>query len=129
MAFNDPSNVLSNYSVTTNTGTLTITPAALVVSADNQTRAYGAPNPPLTGSVAGLNGDPITATFFTTAGTNSPVGTCNIGVTLNDPEDLLSNYTVTTNLATLTITPAALVVSADNQTGAYGAPNPPLTGP
>jgi subtilisin-like proprotein convertase family protein len=129
VAFDDPSNVLSNYSVTTNTGVLTITPAALVVNADNQTRAYGAPNPPLTGTVAGLlNGDPITATFFTAAGTNSPVGTYNVGVTLNDPEDLLSNYTVTTNMATLTITPAPLVVSADNQTRAYGAPNPPLTG-
>jgi subtilisin-like proprotein convertase family protein len=129
VALLDPDYALTNYSVTTNLGTLTITPAALMVSADNQTRAYGAPNPPLTGTVTGLqNGDNITAAYYTIAPPSSPPGTYNIGVTLNDPDNLLPNYSVTTNTGTLTITPAVLVASADNKTRAYGAPNPTLTG-
>ncbi len=129
VAFSDPKNALTNYSVTTNSGTLTITPAALVVSADKQSRSYGAPNPPLTGSMAGLqNGDNITATYSTIADTNSPAGTYVIGVGLGDPDNLLSNYNVTTNTGRLFITPVPLVVSADSQSRSYGAPNPPLTG-
>jgi hypothetical protein len=115
VALNDPNNVLTNYSVTTNTGTLTIAPAALLVSADNQSRSYGAPNPPLTGTVAGLqNGDNITATFSTVADTNSPAGTYVIGVAFSDPDNLLPNYNVTTNTGTLTITPMATLVSSAN---------------
>ena len=65
----------TNYTFNFTNGTLTVTAAALTVSADNQSRVYGATNPPLTGSVAGLqNGDLITAVFQTTADTNSPVG-------------------------------------------------------
>ena len=37
--------LLANYTVTTNIGTLTITPAPLLVTADNQSRAYGYTNP------------------------------------------------------------------------------------
>jgi hypothetical protein len=119
----------TNYSLTCSNGTLSVRAYALVVTADNQGRSYGATNPPLTGTVAGLqNGDNITAAFSTAADTNSPVGTYNIEVALNDPNHLLTNYSVTTNAATLTIAPAALVVSADSQTRSYGAPNPPLTG-
>ncbi|MGO9204210.1 MAG: MBG domain-containing protein [Limisphaerales bacterium] len=128
-ALGDPNNVLTNYSVTTNTGTLTVTPAALVVTADSQSRPYGAPNPPLTGTVAGLqNGDNITATYWTIAPTNAPAGAYTIGATLDDPDFLLPNYSVTINRGTLTITPAALVVDADNQSRTYGTTNPPLTG-
>jgi len=125
-----PSGLTStNYSLTYSNGTLSVSGYSLVVSANNQTRSYGATNPLLTGAVVGLqNGDNITATYSTVAATNSPVGTYVIGVTLNDPNNALTNYTVTTNTGALTITPAALVVSADNQSRVYGAPNPLLTG-
>jgi subtilisin-like proprotein convertase family protein len=129
VGLNDPGNVLSNYSVTTNTGTLTITPAPLTVSADNQGRNYGATNPPLTGAIVGLqNGDNITAAFSTAANTNSLAGAYVIAVGLSDPDNLLPNYSVTTNTGTLTITPVPLLVSADNQSRSYGATNSPLTG-
>ena len=129
VALNLPGSALSNYSVTTNTGTLTITPAALLASADSQSRSYGAPNPPLTGTLAGLqNGDNITATFTTVADTNSPAGTYVIGVAFSDPDNLLSNYNVTTNTGALTILPVPLFASADSQSRNYGAPNPPFTG-
>ena len=128
VAFNDPGNLLTNYSVTTNSGTLTITPATLVVSAANQSRAYGAPNPTLTGTVTGLqNGDDITAIFSTTAQTNSPPGNYPINISFTDPDNLLVNYIVSTNPGVLTVNPAELIVQANNASRLYGETNPLLT--
>ncbi len=125
----DPNNALGNYSVTTNTGTLTVLPAPLAVSADSQTRTYGASNPVLTGSVTGLqNAENITASFSLQAGPASPVGTYPISIALSDPNGALSNYSVTPNNGTLTIAPAPLLVAADNQSRPYGTPNSLLTG-
>src|SRR5204863_8090236 len=58
--------------------TVTVNPAPLVISADNQTRVYGATNPPLTwtatGFVFGENSSLLsgTPTLSTSATTNSP---------------------------------------------------------
>ncbi len=85
----------------------------LTVTADNQGRAYGAPNPSLSGTLAGVqNGDNITVTYTTTAATTSPVGTYAILPVLNDPNNKLGNYTVLITNGILTITPAALTVTA-----------------
>src|SRR5256885_13440580 len=47
---------------------------ALPISADNQTRTYGAANPSFTGVMTGLlNSDNITVTYSTTATAASPV--------------------------------------------------------
>jgi hypothetical protein len=126
--FSDPNGRLPNYAVETNIGALTIVTAPLVVSADNQTRVYGATNPILTGTVSGIvNSDAISATFTTTATAASPVGVYGIAPVLSDPGNKLPNYTVTTNNGTLTVTRAALLVSANNQSMAYGQPLPTLT--
>ena len=78
-----------------------------MVSADTQSRVYGAPNPPFTGAVAGLqNGDSITPVFWTTAQTNSPAGVYPIGIGLPDPGHILGNYSVVTNTGVLTVTQA-----------------------
>jgi 6-phosphogluconolactonase (cycloisomerase 2 family) len=121
---------LTNYAVTINNGTLTITPAALVVTANNAARLYGDPNPPFSGTIAGIkNGDNITAVYTTTATPASPVGTYPIIPTLTDNgTGTLVNYTVTTNNGSLTVSPAPLTVTADNATRAFGAPNPVFTG-
>ena len=125
---NDPNRKLGTYRVTTTKGTLTITPAELKVAASNQSRPYGSSNPPLTGSIQGLrNGDGITVTSHTKADVKSGAGSCDIVPDLNDPASKLSNYAVTTNNAILTITPVALAISANNQRRAYRAANPPLT--
>src|SRR5205807_7524947 len=72
----DPNGVLPNYAVTINNGTLTITQAALVVTANNAARLYGDPNPAFSGTIAGIkNGDNITAIYTTPATPASPVGT------------------------------------------------------
>mgnify|MGYP003694452849 CR=1 FL=1 len=71
----------SNYTIAYVDGTLTVTPAALTVTATNKTRTYGAPNPAFTASFAGLvAGDTVSSlggalTFTTTATTSSAVGT------------------------------------------------------
>src|SRR6185369_15615636 len=121
---------LTNYAVTINNGTLTITPAALVVTANNAARLYGDPNPPFSGTIAGIkNGDNITAIYTTPATPASPIGTYPIIPTLTDNgTGALANYIVTANNGSLTVSPAPLVVTAANATRAYGTPNPVFTG-
>jgi hypothetical protein len=126
---NDLGNKLHNYTVITNKGTLTVTPARLTVMAHDTNRAYGESNPPLNGEISGLRpGDGITATFNTTARVNTAVGNYDIVPALNDPDNKLHNYTVITNRGTLTVTPADLTVTAHDTNCAYGENNPPLTG-
>ncbi len=128
VALVDPGNKLGNYSVSTNNGTLTVTPAPLSVTAATQSRTYGAANPPLTGTLTGLqNGDAITATFSTAATPASPVGPYSIVPALADPANKLANYTVSATNGTLTISPAALTVTAGNAARVYGAANPAFT--
>jgi hypothetical protein len=125
-----PSGIFAtNYSVIYSNGTLRITPYALQVVADNQTRSYGAPNPPFTGLLSGvLPGDAISADYVAAATTNTPVGNCDIVPVLIDPNQRLTNYSVTQSNGVLTITPATLVAAADNQYRTYGETNPVLSG-
>jgi hypothetical protein len=102
----DPNGKLSNYVVTSNNGTLAITPAPLSVTADDATRTVNAPNPTFTGTLAGIkNGDNITASYDSPATVDSPDGTYPIIPTLLDPTGKLGNYTVTITNGTLTVTP------------------------
>jgi hypothetical protein len=118
----------SNYTLNFAAGLLTITAALLVVTADDKTKVYGAALPELSGSLAGAqNGDNLSATFITVATAASDVGSYTISPLLADPDGKLSNYTVTTNLGVLTITPAPLVISANSTNRPYGAANPPFT--
>lgn len=98
----------TNYALTFSNGTLIVTLGVLVLNADSVSRPYGTTNPPLAGAVTGLlPSDDITASFSTTADFNSPVGIYLITASLIDPGGKLSNYSITTNLGALTITPAA----------------------
>jgi hypothetical protein len=119
----------TNYSLVYSNGTLNVREHALVVTADDLVRSYGATNPPLTGTVVGAqNGDNFTAGFSTPADASSPAGSYPIFASLSDPNGRLSNYSVTTNNGTLTVAPATLVVTADSLARSYGLPNPVLTG-
>jgi filamentous hemagglutinin family protein len=105
------------------TGTLTINPAALTVTANSLTRVYGADDPILTYSVTGLvNGDGLTGGLTRAAGRNA--GTYAIG---QGSLSAGANYTLTFNGGTLTITPAALTVTAASATKVYGSDDPALT--
>ena len=76
--------------------TIAIAKAALTLTANDTARDYGQPNPPLTGTLAGIvNNDPITATFSTTA---TPASTVVEYPILPNPLNFygkLANYTVT----------------------------------
>ena len=106
-----------------------MTTASLTVTADNQTKVYGAANPTLTHTTTGfVNGDnegDLTGsiTCSTPADQTSPVAsypiTCS-GATS-------TKYTISYVAGTLTVTTATLTVTASNQTKVYGAANPTLT--
>ncbi|NTU85465.1 MAG: hypothetical protein HGA45_39945 [Chloroflexales bacterium] len=108
--------------------TLTIAPATLAIIADGQTRAYGAANPALTYTASGfVNNDPasiISGALATDATASSLVGSYAI---TQGSLSAGANYTISFSEASLTITPATLAVSANNQTRSYGMANPPLT--
>lgn len=94
-----------DYSLTFTQSTLTVTQAVLTVTPASFNRAYGQANPTFTGTLSGvMNNDNISANYSTTATASSPVGAYPITATLSDPASLLSNYSVTTNQGTLTIT-------------------------
>ncbi|HVW15736.1 MAG TPA: MBG domain-containing protein, partial [Mucilaginibacter sp.] len=78
--------VMQNYTVVYQSGVLTIKKAPLTVTADNQSRLYGAANPELTISYSGfVDGDDASnlsnaGIASTTAGANTPLGTYPITV-------------------------------------------------
>jgi hypothetical protein len=123
----------TNYSFTLVNGTLTVIPALLGVTANDTNRAYGATNPVFTATFTGfVNGESPTNSdvsgepeLTTIADTNSVVGAYDIIATLGTLTS--TNYTFSLTNGTLTINPAAITVTAQNQTRAYGAANPPLT--
>jgi hypothetical protein len=125
----DPGSKLTNYSVVTNSGTLTVSQSPLTVAVNNTNRAYGQPNPTFTGTVLGLlNGDVIIVTNgTTTAATSSPVSAYPVFPQLDDPGAVLLNYVVLTNAGTLTVTQTVLTVTVNNTNRAYGVPNPAFT--
>jgi hypothetical protein len=101
-----------DYSNATDSVSLVASPAPLTVTASNASRTYGQANPVFTGAITGLqNGDNITATYSCSATTNSPVGTYAITPTLSDPDNRLTNYTLTRNNGILTITMATPLLS------------------
>jgi hypothetical protein len=118
----------SDYALSFVSGTLSVTPAPLVVTPGNQSRSYGASNPPLTGAITGLqNNDPITATYSSAATAASDAGSYSITAALNDPSGELSNYTLTANQGTLTITPAPLTITGNDASRVVGAASPPFS--
>ncbi len=119
----------SNYAAAADvTPSFDVAKAELTVSVDDTSRAYGDANPTFTGSITGIqNSDNITATYGSTADASSAVGDYSITPTLSDPDDRLSNYTVTTVNGTLAVIKAHLTVTADNKTRIYGDANPTLT--
>ncbi|WP_264625629.1 beta strand repeat-containing protein [Candidatus Symbiopectobacterium sp. NZEC135] len=112
---------LGNYTISYNNGTLTVTPAALSISADNVSKIYG--NTANLGySTAGLvNGDTVDGVTLTSAGNATSATVGSYGITASNATGTgLGNYTISYNNGTLTVTPAALSISADNVSKIYG---------
>ncbi len=118
--------------------TLVVAPAPLVVSATDASRVIGNANPLFTGTIIGVvNGDPITATYASTAtaatalGVYGPTTSEAITPTLVDPGSRLAHYTVTVSKGTLTITdplPQEIQGFAGFSAKTYGNPSFPITG-
>ena len=116
---------LSNYNVTSNTGTFTIGKLAASVTPNAASKTYGTADPALTGTLTGfLAADGITATYSRTPG--ETVGTYTISATLSGAG--LSNYAVTSNTATFTIGKLAASVTPNAASKTYGTADPALTG-
>src|SRR5439155_14696539 len=67
----------ANYQLNFVGANLSVTPRPLTVTANDKTKAFGDPNPPLTFTVGGsglVNGDVLTGALATTATTTSPKG-------------------------------------------------------
>jgi hypothetical protein len=117
-----------DYTIAYTNGTLTVTPAPLAITANNQTKVYGAPLPTLTDSYNGfVNGDSAasltTQPTLSTATASSQVGS--YPITASDAAD--PDYTISYVAGSLTVTPAPLTITAVNQVKVYGQANPALT--
>jgi len=118
----------ANYTIAYVPGTLTITQAALSVTANSYTRYYGDANPSFGAMFTGVTGADTVAALTsaldltTTAGTTTGIGTAAItaGATL-------TNYSVTFTAGVLSITPRPLTITANNASHVYGSALPTLT--
>ena len=103
----------------------------MTITADNQTKVYGAALPTLTASYSGfVNGDTAASlttppTLSTTATASSHVAGSPYAITASGAVD--PDYTISYAAGTLTVTPAPLTITANNQTKVYGAALPTLT--
>src|SRR5205814_722285 len=110
---------------------LTVTKAPLTVTADNQSREYGDANPPLTFQSTGFkNGE--TSSALTTQPSCSTPATATSSVagspyTITCSGAAAANYSFSYVAGHLSVTPALLTATADNQSRAYGDANPSLT--
>jgi hypothetical protein len=121
----------STYSAATVSQSFTVFPAVLTVTATNLTSIYGQPLPTLTYSYSGfVNGDTAsvvsgTPALTTAAMAGSPVGAYPITVATGSLA--AANYSFRYMNGTLTIQPAALIITAGDATMTYGGQVPPIT--
>ena len=119
----------NNYAISFSASSLTITPASLSVTAQPQTKIYGAADPALAFTVTGLKfadtqntvltGTPARAAGETVAGSPYAINQGTLAAN--------SNYTISFTGDVLTITPATLTIAAQAQTKIYGAADPALS--
>ncbi len=116
----------SNYDISYASGTLTIEPAPLTITADDKSKTYGDDDPVFTASYSGFKrGDTAAVvsglTFSREAGED--VGE----YTITPSGATASNYTITFASGTLTISPAPLTIKADDKSKTYGDDDPAFT--
>src|SRR6202012_160699 len=117
-----------NYTIVYHTGTMTVTPATLTITATDASMTYGGAVPALGVAYSGfVNGDNASSltnapTAGTTATSASPVGTYPITAS----GAVAANYTITYVAGTLTVGPAALTITANDASMSYGGALPTL---
>ncbi|MFZ0827903.1 MAG: MBG domain-containing protein, partial [Verrucomicrobiia bacterium] len=114
-----------------NPGTLTVNPAALSITASNQSKIYGQKFV-FTGTefaTSGLvNGDSVASASLASAGaiSNAPVSGSPYAITITNAlgDAGLTNYTISYINGALTVNRAGLTVTANNAARNYGVANP-----
>ncbi|KAJ8136920.1 hypothetical protein OY671_009867, partial [Metschnikowia pulcherrima] len=123
-AINQGSLANANYSITYTGADSSITPKAITVAADAQSKVYGDLNPSSTYVATGLvNNDTSSGALSTSAGQFSGVGT----YAINQGSLANANYTITYTGADSSITPKTITVAANAQSKVYGDVNPSST--
>ena len=116
----------SDYAINYTSGGLNVTAAPLTITANNQTKVYGAALPTLTASYTGfVNGDTAASlttapSISTTATAASHVGQYPIVVSGASSSDYASNFVN----GALSVTPAPLTVTANDAIKAFVGPLP-----
>ncbi len=121
----------TDYTVVTATVALNVNPARLIVTANNQTKVYGAALPVLTASYSGFaNGDTAGSLttqpkLATTATASSAVSGSPYAITASGAVN--RDYTISYVAGTLTLTPAPLTITANSAQRILGQANPPFS--
>jgi gliding motility-associated-like protein len=120
----------SNYNAAANVQqTLTVNPTILTITANNNSKVYGANLPVFNVSYSGfVNNDDASSltvlpTISTSATTTSAVG----NYAINASNATSNNYAIVYIAGNLAITPAIITVTADAKTKVYGEGDPALT--
>ncbi|PIO82284.1 hypothetical protein BSQ39_01255 [Loigolactobacillus backii] len=119
----------NNYTVTLQNGTLTVAPAKATLTAKSASYVYDGQAHSLTITPNGLlNGD--TLTYSVTGNSRTNAGSNAVTLTLAENNTTNSNYTVTLQNGTLTVTPLALTTPANpNDPSAPVNPTKPSDNP
>src|SRR5207244_3936039 len=114
----------ANYSISFVAGTLTITTAALIITADDKSKVYGAALPALTASYSGfVNGDNASSLSSPVVLSTSASAASNVGTYPITPSGAASaNYSISFVAGTLTVTTAALSITARSEEHRAGQP-------
>jgi hypothetical protein len=113
------------------TQSVTVAPASLTVTANNESKTYGNTFT-FTGTeftTSGLvNGDTVSSVTLTSTGAPATAVVGSYTIVISSAVGTgLSNYTITYVNGTMTVNPASLTITANNATRVAGAPNPTFT--
>ena len=117
----------ANYAITDVNGTLTVSQAPLTVTADNQTKVYGAADPALTYTPSGTLYYDDTYAVITGVALSTATGAAATAGThaITASGGVAANYAITDAAGILTVSPATLTVTANNLTRLRARPTPP----
>ena len=124
---------LANYTITYANGQLTLNAVPLTILANNRVKTYG-----VAVTFAGtefsssglLNSDTITSVTLSSAGSAATASVAGSPYTITPSAAIgtgLGNYTITYSDGQMTVDPAPLTITADDQTRLYGQSDPPFT--
>ena len=119
----------SNYAIADVNGTLTVSQASLTVTANNQSKVYGAADPTLTYTPSGTLYYGDTYSVITGVSLSTATGAAaSAGIhTITASGGTAANYAIADVNGILTVSQASLTVTANNQSKVYGAADPTLT--